>query len=187
MPPYVTLGLAARKALPRSRAAGRNIDFVHTQDGWVHLPASDAMPNPPTRQGRRLVRARNPAAGRSGLTARAAISTAQASARREWLQQSPRRCQAQLLRGSRPTLLTGTNASPSRSPPPGGCDRHNRGCHQEAPGWADHIGSCAGLTTRRPRLRHSTIQARRTATPRTSELVDLAFRPRRARQQATTH
>ena len=57
----------------------------------------------------------------------------------------------------------------------------------EAPGWADHIGSCAGLTTRRPRLRHSTIQARRTATPRTSELVDLAFRPRRASQQATTH
>src|SRR6266851_5429438 len=33
MPPYVTLGLVARKALPRSRAAKRNIDFVHT--GWT--------------------------------------------------------------------------------------------------------------------------------------------------------
>jgi hypothetical protein len=31
MPPYATLGLAARKAPPRSRAARRNLDLVYTQ------------------------------------------------------------------------------------------------------------------------------------------------------------
>ena len=34
----IHLGLAARTALPRSRAARRNINFVHTQmDGYTHL------------------------------------------------------------------------------------------------------------------------------------------------------
>ena len=41
-----------RKTLPRSRAAERNIDFVHTQDERIHLSASDATPNPPERQER---------------------------------------------------------------------------------------------------------------------------------------
>jgi hypothetical protein len=34
----IHLSLAARTALPRSRAAGRNIGFVHTQmDGYLFL------------------------------------------------------------------------------------------------------------------------------------------------------
>jgi hypothetical protein len=55
MPPCVTLGLAAHKTPPRSRAAEKNIDFVHTQDGRIYHPVSDATPNPPERQGRRVV------------------------------------------------------------------------------------------------------------------------------------
>jgi len=45
------LGLAARKALPRSRAAEKRTYFVHTQDGRVHLPTADTTPDPPGGQG----------------------------------------------------------------------------------------------------------------------------------------
>jgi hypothetical protein len=46
------LGLAARKALPRSRAAERHTYFVHTQDGRIHLPNADTTPDPLGKQGR---------------------------------------------------------------------------------------------------------------------------------------
>src|SRR3984893_3502636 len=81
MPPYLTLGLVARKALPRSRAAKRNIDFIHT--GCKRLPGGDATPNPPERQERRVTAARHPTAGRSCLAKRAAIGTARSPVRRE--------------------------------------------------------------------------------------------------------
>src|SRR5207342_2716716 len=73
MPLYATLGLAARKALPGSRAAERDIDSS-TRDGRVHLPsflhyaqsaAETRMPGGSA--------AGNPAAGFSCLTARAAL------------------------------------------------------------------------------------------------------------------
>jgi len=43
MPPYVTLGLAARQALPGSRAAEKDIE-IHTRDGRVHLSAFTLRP-----------------------------------------------------------------------------------------------------------------------------------------------
>ncbi len=66
-PPYVTLGFAARKAPPRSRAAKRNTDFVHTQDGRTHLLISDVTPNPPGRQGRRVTCGQESGCGDRGL------------------------------------------------------------------------------------------------------------------------
>jgi hypothetical protein len=52
MRPYVChLGLAARQALPRSRAAEKHTYFVHTQDGRIHLPTADTTPDPPVGQG----------------------------------------------------------------------------------------------------------------------------------------
>jgi hypothetical protein len=82
MLPYATLGLAARKALPGSRAARRDIDSsTRGMDGCTFL-SFQATPNAPQRQGRLVVLPPgNPAAGFSCFTARAALGAAKAPVR----------------------------------------------------------------------------------------------------------
>ena len=83
MPPYVTLGLAARKALPGSRAAEKDIDSsTRGMDGYTSLLLHYAQSAAETRTPGGSA-AGNPAARFSCLTARAAIGTAEASVRRE--------------------------------------------------------------------------------------------------------
>jgi hypothetical protein len=55
MPPNATLGLAARKALPGSRAAGRDIDSSTRGMDRYTLALFQATPNAPQRQGRLVV------------------------------------------------------------------------------------------------------------------------------------
>ena len=76
MPPYATLGLAARKALPGSRAARRVSIRPHA--GWTGAPSCSsgyAQCAAETRTPGSSA-AGNPAAGFSCLTARAALGTA---------------------------------------------------------------------------------------------------------------
>jgi hypothetical protein len=82
MPPYVTLGLVARKHY-RGPEQPKGIPISSTQGGRIRLPDWDATPNPLDRQGRWVAAARNQTAGRSCLAAQAAIGTARASVRRE--------------------------------------------------------------------------------------------------------
>ena len=97
MPPYVTLGLAGRKALPGSRAAEKDIDSsTRGMGGYTFLLLHYAQSAAETRTpGGSAVG--NPAAGFSCLTAGADLGTAEASVRREQPQRAPRTCQAQLL------------------------------------------------------------------------------------------
>ena len=83
MPPYVTLGLAARKALPGSRAAEKDIDSsILGMDGYTFLLLHYAQSAAETRTPGGSD-AGNPPAGFSCLTVRAALGTAEASVRRE--------------------------------------------------------------------------------------------------------
>jgi hypothetical protein len=97
MPPYVTLGLAARKALPGSRAAEKDINSsTRGMDGYTFLLLHYAQSAAETRTPGGSA-AGNPAAAFSCLTVRAALGTAEASVRREQPQRAPRTCQAQFL------------------------------------------------------------------------------------------
>src|SRR5271157_1720867 len=120
MPPYATLGLAARKALPgpEQRKAYR---FVHTRDGRVYPSVFYTTPNPPQRQGRLVVlppgiRPPDSHASRHGQPSVRRKRQCDENSRNKHLEGvrlSSSSC------GSRPTLLPGINARPSRLALPG--------------------------------------------------------------------
>jgi hypothetical protein len=121
MPPYATLGLAARKALPGSRAAGRDIDSsTRGMDGCTFL-FFQATPNAPQRQGRLVVlppgiRPPDSHAPRHGQPSVRRKRQCDENNRNEHLsgvRLSFSSC------GSRPALLPGINARPSRLALPG--------------------------------------------------------------------
>lgn len=131
MPPYVTLGLAARKALPGSRAAEKDIDSS-TRDGRVHLSSftlrpirrrdKDAWWFCRRESGRRILMPK-----RYGQPSVRRKRQCDETSRNEHLARvrlSSSSC------GSRPMLLPGINARPSRLALPGPPWPH----HHSSPG-----------------------------------------------------
>lgn len=132
MPPYVTLGLAARKALPGSRAAEKDIDSsIRGMDGYTFLLLHYAQSAAETRTPGGSA-AGNPPAGFSCLN-----GTGQPSVRRKrQCDENSRNEHLARVRlsssscGSRPMLLPGINARPSRLDLPGPPWPH----HHSSPG-----------------------------------------------------